>query len=234
MANRVLSKNVIIEMLISGIYYPVFCGKTMEFVQSQELIEVTSINSGVAREYEAGMTTGTLNISGVTILNNTGGRIAITYLIQESIRRAAQTMRIRMIDDDGTALQILFSAIITSNTLSRSFGSYSQSTTTMTITGEPTLSSIVPPPGVICPELPLYIDATPGAIFVHHSALEAAGVRILAVDRTGTGQDPTTGTPGAGTREFKFVGGTGNGTITFDATNPFNTSEVVYVLYKIV
>lgn len=229
--NTVKGNNVIIEMLISGVYYPVFCGKTMEFTQNQELIEVTSINSVVAREYEGGMTTADLTITGVTILDNTGGKIAITYMMQESIRRAVQTMRIRMTDDDGSSIQIAFSALITSNVLSRAVGQYSGSTTTMTVTGEPTISIVILPPGTECVENSLYLTFTAGQTQVSDALLEQTGVRILQVDREGMQCDPTTGTPG--NRQYKFTGGTGNGIVAFDPTNPSN-GETVYVLYKIV
>lgn len=232
MANRVKSNNVIIEMLVSGTYYPMFCGKTMEYVQNQDLVEVTSINNTTAREYEAGMTTASLSISGVTILDNTENRIGVLYLMQVSVRRTAQTMRIRLIDDDATALQIAFTAIITSNTLSRAVGTYSQSGTTMTVTGEPVISIIIPPPGLACVEAPLYIDAVAGQNFVYDILLDDPAVVILAVEREGLGGTEAGGTPGAGTREFYFPGG--DGKIYFDPANPFNAGEVVYVLYKLI
>ncbi len=219
-------------MLVSGTYYPVFCGKSMEFVQNQETIEVTSINSAVSREYEAGMTTGSLSINGVTVLDNTGSRIAITYLMTESIRRTAQTMRIVLTDDDGGVLQIAFSALITSNRLSRQFGTYSISNSDFIVTGDITVSALIPPPGGSCIEIPLYLTCVAGDTFVSDSALEAVGVTILQVDRSGLQHDETTGTPG--NREFKFTGGAGNGKVSFDPTNPFNSGETVYVLYKIV
>lgn len=230
MANRVKSSNVIIELLISAVYYPIFCGKTMEFVQTQELVEVTSVNDTISREYEAGMTTASLTITGVTVLNNTGGRIAIAYLMQESIRRAAQSMRIRLIDDDGTAIQIAFSALITSNTLSRQFGTYSGSATTLTVTGEPVITAILPPGAASCVEDPLYLAFAAGQTSVHSVLLEQTGIVILEVEREGTGHDQTNGTPG--NRQFKFTGGSGNGTVAFDPTNPSN-GETVYVLYKL-
>ena len=228
--NTVKSNNVIIEVDVSGTYYPFFCGKTMEFSQSQELVEVTNITSEVAREYVAGMTTASLNITGVTVMDNTDNRISVTYLMQQAIRRAAQTMRIRLTDDDGGTLQIAFTALITNNTLSRAYGTYSQSSVSLTITGEPTISAIVPPPGLVCPADPLYITVVAGQSSVHSVLLEATGVEILVVAREGTQFDETTGTPG--NRQFKFTGGAGNGTIAFDTTNPFNTGEVIYILYK--
>lgn len=230
MSNYVKSNNVIIELLVDATYYPVFCGKTMEFSQNQDLIEVTSINSGAAREYEAGMTNCTLAISGVTILDNLDNRIAVLYLMQVSIRRTAQTMRIRLIDDDGTAKQIAFNAIITNNTITRAVGTYSQSSTALTITGEPVISDIIPPPGLACVEDPLYIDVVAGETSVYNVLLDDPAVVILAVSREGLGQTEASGTPG--NREFYFPGG--DGRVYFDPTNPFLAGEVIYVLYKLI
>ena len=229
MANRVQSKNVIVELLIGAAYYPIFCGKTMEYTQSQELIEVTSINSGYSREYESGMTTADLNISGVTILDNTGNRIAVTYLMRESVRRVPQTMRIRLIDDDAGTIQIAFSALVVTNTLSRSYGTYSQSTTQLKVTGDAVISSVIAPPGLTCPEDPLYIDVVAGASSVHSALLETAGITILEVCRSGMQFNQTSGTPG--NAQFRY-GGT-DGYIYFDTTNPFNAGEVIYILYML-
>lgn len=227
MSNRVQGKNVIIELLISATYYPFFCGKTMNFTPKQELIEVTSANSGVDREYEPGMRTASLDISGVTVLDNTANQISILYLMQ--IMGAVQTMRIRLIDDSGNGKQITFRAIITSLPLSRSFGSYSQSGVEMTVTGGITVDPITPPPGIVCFEPPLYIDCVAGATSVTDPLLVNATAVILQVCRSGIEHDEISGTPG--NRQFHFVPATG--IVTFDPTNPFNAGEVIYVLYKI-
>lgn len=226
--NRVLSNNVIIEMLSGGDYYPIFCGKTMVLSQSQELVEVTSINSVSDREYQAGMTNTTLEITGVTVLNNTDGRVSIAYLMQQAIRRVAQSYRIRLTDDDLGTLQITFSALVTNNTLSRSPGTYSQSATSMTVTGGITFSDIIPPPAGKIVQDPLYIDFPAGDTEVSDPFLEASGVEILEVQREGLGQDETTGTPG--NRQFKFVAV--DGKIQFSTDNPSN-GETVYVLYQV-
>lgn len=194
----------------------------------QETVEVTSINSTIAREYEPGMTTGSLSITGVTILDNTGNRVAITYLMQESIRRSIQIMRIRMIADNGSTLQISFTAIIVNNTISRSVGTYSGSSTQLVITGEPVISSVVPPPGIVCPAAPLYIDVVAGESSVHSALLEPAGITILGVARGPDIFDKTTGTPG--NAQYRY-GGT-DGRIYFDTTNPFNAGEVIWILYE--
>lgn len=243
--NTIKGKNQIVELLISGTYYPIFCCKSFDFTQEQEVIEVTYVNSPFNREYLPGMTTAKLNVAGVTVLDNSGGNVSVFYLMQESIRRSVQSLRIRMVDDDGGTLQILFSAIITTNTTSREHGTYSQSVSSFIITGVISFSAVVPGTGSIGGggggggsmagggsvniQLPLYIDVVAGQSSVHSALLEAAGVVILEVDRSGVqhNQIPS-GTPGS--LEFLF-GGVGVGTISFDPTNPFNTGEVIYILY---
>lgn len=238
--NTIQGRNQIIELSVSGTFYPVFCCKSFEYAQVQEVVEVTSINSAFSREYVPGMTTATLNVTGITVIDNSGGQISIFYLMQESVRRAIQSMRISLTSDDGGTLQILFNAIITSNTLSRERASMSQSVSGFIVTGVPTLSVVVPPSGSLPSggsssggvnleiQLPLYIDVVAGQTSVHDALLEVAGVVILEVDRSGVQHDETTGTPG--NRQFTF-GGVGVGTINFDPTNPFNSGEVIYILY---
>ena len=227
MANRVLGKNVIVELLLSGTYYPFFCGKTAEFSQDQELIEVTSVNSSVSREYTPGMRTASLSIGGVTILDNTENRISLPYLM--NVMGTVKTMRITLTDDDATSIAITFSALITNNTLSRSFGSYSQSSTSLKVTGDIVVTTVDPPPGIVCFEPPLYLDCTPGATNISDPLLDNDDAVIIEVCRSGFQFDEVAGTPG--NRQFQFVPATG--TIYFDSTNPFNAGEVIYVLYKI-
>lgn len=232
--NKVLGKNVIIELLVSGTYYPVFCGKNMEFVQQQELVEVTSINSAVAREYESGMTTASLSISGVTILDNTDSRIAITYLMQESIRRVAQTLRIRMIDDTGATIQIGFNALITSNTLSRTFGAYSQSSTALTVTGGISITPVTPPPPATVNVLSDYWIPTNGNNYLDGTSVVnsynlGATDTILGVAVEGTEFDLiASGT--VGNRQCKF--NTSTFIILFASDQIFDGTQRVFVLFK--
>jgi hypothetical protein len=226
MANRVKGKNVIIELLISATYYPFFCGKTMEFTPTQQLVEITSVNSTVSREYQAGMRSTTLSIGGVTVLDNTENRIAVSYLLQ--IMGTVKTMRIRLIDDDGDGIAITFSALITSLGLSRSFGSYSQSSVDMTVTGDVTVTVIEPPPGIVCFEPPLYIDCVAGEYIVSDPLLDNDTAVVLEVCRSGLQHNEVGGAPG--NQEFRFTNS--NGHVQFDSTNPFNTGEVIYILYK--
>lgn len=232
MANKVQGRNVIVRMLVDAVYYPLFCAKTATLTQTQEVIEVTSVDSGNDREYEPGMSTMTLDISGLTVLDNTENRIAILYLMQISQRRSRQTMKITLTDNDGDAIDVGFFAIITSNSFDKSLGgAFSQSNTSMLVTGAITIGPSILPPAPSEVQEPLYLEAVEGETSVSDPLLTAAGVDILHVDREGTGSGQQVGgTPAAGTRQFRFTAGTG--AIDFDPTNPFVAGEIVYVLYQ--
>jgi len=241
--NRILGKNQIVELKISGTYYPIFCCKSMDFTQDQELIEVTSINSAVSREYVAGMTTAKLNVSGVSIIDNTQGQISLLYLIPEAQRRTAQDMRIRLIADDATAKQIAFKALITQNSLSRTFGSYSQSAVSLTVTGGITIGP-VDPPGPITVQVYAdywvtvagqnYIDGTssgtsPSSVAFGGPFTLSADDTLLAVFVEGTEFEIIT-SGGPGNRECKF--NTSTFVITFAADMIFDGNQKVYVNFK--
>lgn len=238
MANQVLGKDVITQILILGVYYPIFCGKTADLTTNQDEIEVTHVNSGADREYVPGMSNHLLNVAGVTVLDNTEGKISWEYLAQMAQRRTINTYRILLTDQDGDQRAITFDAFWTTGVLSRNVTEWSQSSVTMRITGSLTYESPVSPPTPPACEIedPIYTTLAEAATSVS-SALLIPGVgetiTILHVTRSGITLYETTGTPG--NLEFQYVSGTG--TINFDPANPGNPAapdlEPVSIEYKI-
>lgn len=55
MGNKVNSKNILFYLKVDGVYYNVFCGQGLDWMQSQEMIETTNVNSGSTTDYESGM-----------------------------------------------------------------------------------------------------------------------------------------------------------------------------------
>lgn len=238
MANQVLGKNVVVEMLISSVYYPLFCGKTRELPLEQDEIEVTHVNSGAAREYVPGMSNFLLNVTGLTILDNTEGRVSILYLMQQGIRRAINTFRMLFTDQDGDTAFIIVQAFVRNTNVAGDVTQWSQSSVTFRVTGEMTFGTIVPPPEIpACEQAPtIYTTLAEGAISVQDNLLIAGvgeTISILHVSRSGLTYYETAGT--AGNLEFAYD--TVAGTITFESTNPGNPAapdlEPVSIEYKI-
>jgi hypothetical protein len=228
----VKGRNAIAQLKVDGVFYPVFCAKGATFTSVQEVLETTSLTSGPDREYVPAMRSHTLDVNGITQSNNTNSRVGVLYLIQN--RRTTFEMRLLMTDDNGLVIAVTFNAFSTTLSISRETASYSQSSASFQITGPVAIDTTITPPVPLECEVqdPLYLTLAESATSVSNAALEVDDVVIIHVEREGLGHDETTGTPG--NREFKFTGGAGNGTISFDATNPGNPGgETIYVLYKL-
>lgn len=235
MDRDVLGKGVVVEMKVDGLFFPVFCATVNEFQLDQDEIETTHINSGPNREFVPGMASATVSVTGITRVNNADSRVNIVYLLQQSIRRQIHELRMVIVDQVTpvpNASVMTFNAYISSTNVSSDKQAFSKASITFRVTGGITFDTVIPAPvEPVCEvQSPLYIDTTPGATFVHHALLEVAGAVILKVEREGVGHDQTEGTPVG--REYKFTGGSGNGTVAFDSNIPLG-AEVVYVLYKI-
>jgi hypothetical protein len=241
--NRILGKNQIVEMNISGNWYPFFCCKSMDFAKEQELIEVTSVNSVSGREYEAGMSTAKLNVSGVSIIDNTNSQISLLYLMPDSQMRVAQSLRIRFTAENGTTKQMAFSALITILNTSRTFGAFSQSSVSFVVTGGITIGPVDPPGPVDVQVYADYWETVNGQSFIDGSSSGTSpssiafggpftiggSDTILLVTVEGTEFEIiTSGAPG--NRECKFDSMLGQ--IRFDPTLIFDGTQRVYVNFK--
>lgn len=238
MANQVTGKNTITQILISGVYYPFFCGKTAELSLVQDKIEVTHVNSGSARESVPGMVEWSLSFAGVTILDNTEARISWEYMVQAATRRTIHSMRTLLTDQDGAQRAFTYNAFITNGNLSRDVTQWSQSSLQMAISGDVSFADPVAPPAPpSCDIEPtIYTTLAEAATFITSALLiPAVGetITILEVTRSGLTHYETTGTPGS--LEFKYTSATGK--VEFDPLNPGNpaapTLEPVSVEYKI-
>jgi uncharacterized protein YaiE (UPF0345 family) len=230
--NYVQSKNIGVFMKISGVYYPIFCGQTLEFNSDQEEIETTNVNSGSARDFVAGMQTSSMSIGGVTVLNNNGNRIADGYLFQQSVRRVKQEFKITKVDDDGGLLVYTFTGIIKSIGFSKQIPSYSKSSLNVIVCGNVTISTVNPPSDVITNVYSDWWVFTQGSTEISGNSstlgYNLVGAVVLEVDREGLQHDLIqSGVPV--NRQVKH--NTGTGVVSFDVNNPSN-GETVFVLFR--
>ena len=233
MGNKVQSKNIIGYMKVGLTYYPVFCGKTLSFTIEQDTIETTSVNTGVMREYMAGMGDATFDCTGVTILDNTENRIAITYIQQQSVRLVTQDWKIVLTDDDGTTKTYIFSGLIKTSAFSKTLPGYSESSLSVKISGNITIDDTPPPDDEFATVYSDWWTMGTGLSYIGSNsdvhAYNLAGVTILEVDREGVQYNKiTTGTPV--NSQFKHNNTTG--TITFSSLFPAEAGETVFVLFS--
>lgn len=230
--NKVLGKRVYVEMLVDSVWYLIFCAKTAALDLNQDEIEVTSVESEADREFEPGMSDATITCSGITVLDNTEGRISLFYLLQPEVRRNMQTVRMRFIDQDSDTNQVSFTCMIKTLGITKDVVSFSQSTVVFRVSGGLTTGSVPAPSASACEVVDeLYIDCVADESSVHSTSLDPEGgyvKTIITCARTGIVHTETTGTP-TGT-QFLFT--TAAGTISTDSANPYIAGEFIYVLYK--
>lgn len=226
-------KNSITSLNVDGTFYPVFCAKSWQLNIEQEEVEVTNIGSGGEREFLPGMSEATITADGVMELDNSGGRISILYIIQQSIRRKVHTLKTSFTDDNGGVQILTYNAFYKGGSINRQIGHYNTSNVEFRVTGLITFSNVVPPPvDPVCEvQETLALTLLEGEISVSSALLEQDGAEVLWVSREGIIFKITNGTPYG--REFAINYATG--TISFDPSNPGNPGgEGIEVGWQIV
>lgn len=231
---KVLGKNVVTQIEVDGIFYNLLCAKTATFSNDQEEIEITSRSSGISRQFMPWLNSATLEISGITEMEN-DNKVGVGYLLNEQIRRRTHNMRMLFTANDGTVMGLSFSAFVRTLSTSRDRQSYSQSSVSFRVTGGITISDEIEPPaeGICEVQDTLNKLLLEGATSVQDNLLIQIPdytYEILTVWREGNTLYETSGTPG--NMQFNYDETTG--TISFDAANPGNPgNERVSIMYKI-
>lgn len=231
MSNLIEGTDVLGQMKIDGIYYDIFCAKSVSLRFNQDEIEVTSVNSTRGREFVPGMYDFTMSCTGVSEIDNSEDRISILYLLQEAIRGQTHDLRIHLTNQDGDQKAITFSGFMrTSGFIGEAVG-FSNCDVDFRITGVVDLGDPIdePEPPACEMEDTIYIDCVEGEYSVHSDLLEQDGVVILGVARTGAVHYYTSGTP----TSLQFTHDLPNGDIIFSSLLTFNAGEWVRVQYKI-
>lgn len=234
MNRKVLGKNMKFWMKVGGVDYPIFCGKTAFHDLSQDKIEVTHVNSGAHRNYVPGMSDSQINVVGVHLINNDELKVSANYLMELAIRRAINTYVITQTDQDGTIFSTTVEAFLTNVNISRDVTAWAQSSVTLQPTGEPTFSTVIPPPGVpTCEEQdPIFATLADGsAVYTNALLIQGVGetLTILGVSRSGSTYYETSGTPGNLEFQYDPVAGT----ITFFLAGNPAPLEPLSINYKI-
>jgi hypothetical protein len=231
--NPIWGSDVILKMKVGDEFVPIFCGIDTTYQCLVELIEKTGPNSGGIRQKMTRLEEHVSSVTGATYVEN-DDTLSFFYTLQEGIRREEQEFQMYFVDELGNERTLTGAGILGTQSINGPVGDFSTANLEIHWNEAPQFDVVDPPEENACIEIPLYIPFLEGETSVSHADLEETGVEILGVERTGTGLKKTTGTPAAGSLEYKFTGGAGNGTIEVDANNPSQSNdEYIYVLYKI-
>lgn len=227
-AKSILGSNGFAQIFITDSYYVLLCFKSMTLDIEDEEIEKTSINSGRAREYTTGLSSGTLSVSGVTTIENTATVVSALYMLQH--RNEEHLIQLSYTSQDSTTKGISFSAILRRTTLSNDVTQWAQSSLEFRISGDIDTGAIIDPP--VAPTIfSDYWDVTAGTKFVTGlsetvgKTYSLSGINLVAVYREGIEYDIVTSSPG--NRQARYVSGTPS--VEFQIN--FEPGETVFIIF---
>ena len=237
MAEAVLGRDVIVEMLYDAIYYPILCGTDCEFVRTPEFIEKTTTTSGLFREFAVRREEWSVSVSGVTKVENDAA-LTFFYMLQNGVRRVQQTIRITFTDIDGDDKQISGNVLIGTSSISGPYSDFANCSIELKGTGAFVISAVTPPDPSALEEYSDYWATTNGLSYVSVQSSASAvygytlvdGDTILEVDVEGTQYDLVTGTPTDGRRECKY--NTTTNRLEFPSDLVFDGNQRVFILFQ--
>lgn len=232
MSDVVTGIGCVVELLVGEEYFPVLCATDMSFTNDQEEVLKTGPNSGLFRERKPRLSDWSVEVSGLTPIED-DDVISFFYLLQTSVRRAIQRIRITFTDEAGNSKYLTGSVMIKTNEISAQTTDFANPTIIFLGTGPFDLGDTIEPPVDSCEErFELTLELAEGATSVQSNDLiEGSGETksILWLARSTSSYAYTSGTPS--NDEYGYDPATG--TITFDPLQPGNPGgEPIVINYK--
>lgn len=225
MYNPIWGTDVVLSMKVADIWYPVLCATDFTYDCIPEMIEKTGPNSGGVRQRKRRLEDHISTVSGLSFVEN-GDQLSFLYMLQLGVRREEHEFRADFIDGYGNERTLSGPAVIGRQGIRGPVGDFSPSEIEIFWNQEPDFDAIDDPVGGEIIDYD-FLDLLVGETSVLSAGL--IGKEVLGVARAGAIYNETTGTPAAGSLEYKFTSGTG--TLAFDALNP-SLGEKIWVLFK--
>lgn len=141
----VFGENAYVELLITGVYYPVFCADDCVFKEQTEIVEASTITSSIFKEWRPRMKQWSFDVSGLTKIDNTDGPLSYFWLLGASIAMTPQTIRATYIDKEGHTYQIGGTCYIQTSSINSAITDWSEASVTFIGTGGLNTGTIAPP-----------------------------------------------------------------------------------------
>lgn len=230
----IFGDNCSLDMLIDGEYYTVLCQADFKFSVKQEVILITTPNSGLFREKTTRFSEGFASCSGLTSTNN-GVVISFFYMAQESIRTQPQTIRLKYEDQDGVTKQISGTAIIVNCELGTPIDDFAEASIEFEFSGAfeieevtvPTFSNSLGSDTWETTEGQNYISGLSTG-WRNGTQYSLVGKEIIEVDRSGSQYDFIGNNMTPGNRQCSWNTTTNRLVFEYD----FNAGETVFVIWK--
>lgn len=238
MSYPVRGENVIVELMVDAVYYPVLCGTDCTFTREVEFVPIRTADSSLFDEVMPRREGWGITVNGVTKIEN-DTVLTFFYLLQTSIRRSTHSIRVTFEDEAGDAKEITGTVYIGSESITGPLSDYANATIEFKGTGAFTIQDVTPPDE---PEYDYfsdywtpnngnnYIGGASSGSYTGTSYTLAATDTILEVRLEGTNYELVTGTPTNGERQCKF--NTSLFRIEFPAALVLDNTQRVFVFFK--
>jgi hypothetical protein len=234
----VKGENVTVGFKIGDDFYDVLCGVDCDFTNEVELIPITGPTSSTFEEIMPRKEKWAVTVNGVTKIENDTA-LTFFYLLQTSVRRQRQTIRMTFTDEDGDSKQIEGNVYIGNSNISGPISDYANSNIEFRGTGPYVISESISPEPEEFEILSDSWDTVNGDNFITGaSSGNYTGTAytlttddiILEVRMEGTNYEVVSGTPSNGERQCQFT--TGPVRIQFPAALVFDGTQKVFVMFK--
>ena len=238
MSYPIKGEDVVLELLYDGNYYPVLCATDCTFSRQMNFVPITSTDSGIFREFMPGKEEWSMSVSGLTKVENDAA-LTFFWVLQTSVRRQLQTIRMTFTDEVGASKQISGSVYVGSQDISGPISDYAQCSIEFRGTGAFSVSATTPPAE---PEINVYSDywtPTNGLTYItgaSSGSYTGTSYTLLSTDTIlevrveGTSYEVVSSAPADGARECRFM--TGPVRVQFPSALVFSGSERVFVMFK--
>lgn len=238
MAEPIFGTGVIVEMLVADNYEPILCGVDCVFTRTPELIETTNPTSGGWKDFSVRREEWGVTVSGLTKVANNAA-LTFFYMLQTSIRRLKQAIRITFTDVDGADIQISGNVLIGQESISGPSTDFAQCNIEMKGSGPFLIEDVTPPTPFEFNVIGDWWQTVNGNNYIDgQSSGQTDGTNytllvsddVLEVDLEGIEFDIVTGTPTVGRRECQIL--TSPVRVVFPSDIIFDGSQRVYVEFK--
>lgn len=233
---------VSIQLVEDGPYYPILCGTDMSYDFEMEEIEVTTVTSGLYKEFQARMHSSTVSVTGASKVDNSEGQISFLWIAANAAAGTSYPIEISFTDEDGNVSYIYADAFIRSGQITGPYSGFSNASVLFRISGGPEFTETPAPDPDGFTELSDYWQSVNGQNYISGASSGAADGTNYTL---GTSDTPilvfvegghfalTTGTPTNGVNECKYTATTlTDGRITFPSGLVFDGTQRISVLWR--
>lgn len=231
MSGVVTGRNMILEVKVDDVYYPIACASSCLFEFQNELIGKTDVNAGLSRKKRVRIGDNRASVQGLTTIE-ADGKLSVLYFLQEAVRRSELDLRFTLTDESAVTKQIQGIYLVASISANGEVSAFAEFDIAFEGTGGISISDVDDESGTV--GLPGQVlwdwwevgDGDTSITGPGHYGRSFTGQDVIEVDREGIQYDYNGGAPVGRTYDYDGT------TISFDPLNPMVAGARVFVIWQ--